>query len=332
MREIAKKISIKFHGFKNFLNTEFWQGRRNPTFVSFQEFFTCEATAHKIGYTFLNNHENPPNKWIKLNGILLQVFMLILLVLELISFVISFRNKSLNIMIENIMFGGLFVLSLVQMYVVFYRNQFKIIEIVEKLEKHFPNSGFDQLTFDVQKYLKTTKWHEKGYYFITTLVILHFTMMPFIHQIYGIVTSTSVELELILSLYLPFDYLQPLLYGFIYFIQLWIIVFVTFYYICTDMIFANLTQILCLELDILGQNMDEIDPADDEEVAMKELKKLVYIHQQLIEASENLNEVFSPLQLINAFGSIAALCTAIFLVMVNLLCNFLSFKTSIIFK
>ncbi|CAG9801763.1 unnamed protein product [Chironomus riparius] len=222
---------------------------------------------------------------------------------------------SLNIMIENIMFGGLFVLSLVQMYVVFYRNQFKIIEIVEKLEKHFPNSGFDQLTFDVQKYLKTTKWHEKGYYFITTLVILHFTMMPFIHQIYGIVTSTSVELELILSLYLPFDYLQPLLYGFIYFIQLWIIVFVTFYYICTDMIFANLTQILCLELDILGQNMDEIDPADDEEVAMKELKKLVYIHQQLIEASENLNEVFSPLQLINAFGSIAALCTAIFLVM-----------------
>ncbi|XP_070506810.1 putative odorant receptor 92a [Chironomus tepperi] len=168
-------------------------------------------------------------------------------------------------MIENIMFGGLFVLSLFQMYTVFYQNQTKIIEIIEKLKEHYPHSGIDQFMFKVPKYLKTTKFHENGYYLITTV--------------------------------------------------LWTIIFVTFYYICTDMLFANMTQVLCMELDILGQIMSKIDPDKNEEEAIKELKKLVDIHQQLIEVSEKLQEIFSPLQLINAFGSIAALCTAIFLVM-----------------
>jgi len=318
MQEIARKIQNKIQIFKNILKLKFSKIHAVPSYVPFKDFFKYETTARKIGYTFLNNHGPQPNKWIKLNGILLQISMLILLILEMISFVVSFRNGSLNIMIENIMFGGLFVLSLFQMYTIFHRNQTKIIEIVEKLDEHFPHNGVDQLTFDVQKYLRTTKWHETGYYFITTVVILHFSFMPFAHQIYGISKSTNVEWELILALYLPFDYLQPLIYGLIYIVQLWIIIFVTFYYICTDMIFANLTQVLCMELDILGQIMSEIDPANDEEEAIKELKKLVDIHQQLIKVSEKLSEVFSELQLINAFGSIAALCTAIFLVMVNL--------------
>lgn len=312
------KITEKFQKFKNFIKVKFSSKLSNPIYVSFQDFFTCENTAYKIGYTFLNKHANPPNKWIKLNGILLQVSMLILLILELISFVVSFRSDQLNIMIENIMFSGLFVLSLFQMYTVFYRNRTKIIEIVEKLDEHYPHSGIDQFVFNVPKYFKASKFHEYGYYFITTVVIAHFSLMPFIHQIYGVATSTSVDWELILSLHLPFDAFQPLVYGLIYTVQLWIIVCVTFYYICTDMIFGNLTQVLCMEFDILGQFMDEIDPTENEEEAIKELTNLVNVHQELIEVSEKLQEIFSPLQLINAFGSIAALCTAIFLVMVGL--------------
>lgn len=316
MAEIARKVKNKFQDVRNFLKVKFSSELSSPNYISFQEFFTCETTARKIGYTFLNKHLNSPNKWIKLNGILLQVSMLVLLILELISFVVSFRSNSLNIMIENIMFSGLFVLSIVQMYTVFYQNKAKIIEIVEKLDEHYPHSGIDQFVYKVSKYYKTSKFHEMGYYFTTTVVILHFSLMPFIHQIYGFTTSTSVDWELILSLDLPFNAFQPLIYGLIYTVQLWIIVFVTFYYICTDMIFANLTQVLCMELDILGQIMDEIDPTENEEEAIKELKNLVDIHQQLIEVSEKLQEIFSSLQLINAFGSIAALCTAIFLVMV----------------
>lgn len=319
MAKIAEKITKKFQDFKNFFKTKFSKDRPDPTYISFEDFFTCETTARKIGYTFLNKHFSPSNKWIKLNGILLQISMLILLMLELISFVVSFRRDLLSNMIENIMFSGLFVLSLVQMYTVFYRNQSKIIEIVDKLNEHYPHSGIDQFVFNVSKYFKTSKFHAKGYYFMTTVVILHFSLMPFIHQIYGVITATSVDWELILSLHLPFDEFQPLIYGLIYSIELWIIVFVTFYYICTDMIFANMTQVLCLELDILGQIMNEIDPIENEEEAINELKELVDIHQQLIEVSENLQEIFSPLQLINAFGSIAALCTAIFLVMVSLM-------------
>jgi hypothetical protein len=57
---------------------------------------------------------------------------------------------------------------------------------------------------------------------------------------------------------------------------------------------------------------------ENDEDVIKELKILVDIHQELIEASEKLEEIFSPLELINVFGYITALCTACFLAAVNI--------------
>ncbi|XP_070504669.1 odorant receptor 4-like [Chironomus tepperi] len=72
-------------------------------------------------------------------------------------------------------------------------------------------------------------------------------------------------------------------------------------------------QLLIMELDILGKTISKIRFENEEEEEVKVLKKLVKIHQELIEISEILEEIFSPILLINAFGSISSLCTACFL-------------------
>jgi len=141
--------------------------------------------------------------------------------------------------------------------------------------------------------------------------------MPFLHQVYGAVKSKNVEWECIFNLVLPFDQFQPIVYVIMWILESWIIILSAVYTLCTDLLFASLVQILSMELDILSQIISEIDMADGEEEAIKELKKLVDIHQQLIEVSGKLNEIFSPLLLINVFGSITTLCTACFLSVVS---------------
>ena len=71
-----------------------------------------------------------------------------------------------------------------------------------------------------------------------------------------------------------------------------------------------------MEFDILGQVISEIDMIDGEEEAIKELKKLVNVHQELIEVSEEISDIFSGLLLVNSFGSILILCSASFLAVV----------------
>lgn len=318
MEEIVRKLTNTIQVFWIFLKLKCSRKCPDTSYIQFKDFFTCETTAKLTGYTFLKNHKKSPNKWIRFNGTLLQVSLFFLVILEIISLGVSFQYKSFYAMIENMMFGGVFTVASVQIYTVFNRNQSTIHKIVEKLEEHFPHCGVDQITFDVQSYLKISKWHARGYYILSFIIAPEFTLMPFLHQIYGIMTSTSIEWELILILYLPFDQFQPIVFQLIYIIQLWMIIFIIIHIFCTDMLFGNLMLILSMEFEILGQIISEINPANNEEEAVKELKKLVDIHQQLIEVSEKMEEIFSPLQLFNAFGSIAALCTAVFLALVKL--------------
>jgi len=137
------------------------------------------------------------------------------------------------------------------------------------------------------------------------------------HHIYWKIKSVDVEWERIFALELPIDQSNLFMYPLLYIIETWVIVFAMYFVICTDLLFACLIQILAMKFYILGQKISEIEVCDGEEEAIKELKILVAIHQELIEVSEKIDEIFSPLQLCNAFGTITGLCTACFLSVVN---------------
>ncbi|KAL7020234.1 hypothetical protein ACKWTF_011426 [Chironomus riparius] len=152
------------------------------------------------------------------------------------------------------------------------------------------------------------------------LIVAQFCLMPFMHQIYAAYKGTTLEWETIFALNLGFNQLQPIVYEIIFITQVWTAFFGVCFVICSDLLYASTMQILILELDVLGQVISDIN-FDNGEEAINEFKKLVDIHQDLIEIAEHLEDIFSPILLINAFGSIMSLCTACFLAVVKF--NFL---------
>ena len=128
--------------------------------------------------------------------------------------------------------------------------------------------------------------------------------------------SIDIEREYIFSIYLSFDLMNMFVYPIIYMMESWMVTCSVLYIVCTELIFASLVVIVAMELDILGHKISEIIVDDAEEEAIKELKKIVDIHQELIEASDKINEIFSFLLFCNTFVSITSLCTACFLSMV----------------
>ena len=82
--------------------------------------------------------------------------------------------------------------------------------------------------------------------------------------------------------------------------------------------------ILNMEFDILGQVMSEIDPREDQEGAIKEMKNLIDIHQEFIGIAEKLQEIFSLILFVNIFGMIYLICGTAFLSVVSEFCKFLS--------
>ncbi|KAL7026840.1 hypothetical protein ACKWTF_005192 [Chironomus riparius] len=308
MRKVFDRIQQSLQNAENFFKLKLRKTKTTLTYIEFQDFLCYEESAMVLGFSFLRRPGTLPTKLVKLNNLMFQLTLFVYMILESISFILSAKKKLMYIMIENVLLCGLESIALVKMHVVLARNRNVIAEILDKLDEHFPHAGVDQINFKNHKYL---------YYTSFTIIDLSLSLMPIFHKIYGSINSIFVEWELIVTMELPFDQQQPIVYEALYILEIWIVIFYAFYVISTDMLFACLIQILAMEFDILGQIMSEVDVTKSEEEAIKELKKLINIHQQLIEVSEKLDDIFAPLQLINAFGSITALCTTSFLAVVN---------------
>lgn len=281
--------------------------------LCFQDFLPCEQIAQTLGYTFLPKFKNFPTKLARRNGILVQVMQVVILILLSASFVLSVKADQLYIMFENVLFVGVNTVMIVKIYMTFYQNLSKIHDIIEKLNKNFPHCEIAKKVSRFHKNLKTLNKFKKLFFLAYNSIVLQFCLMPFLHQMYGQYKSIDVQWEQIFALNLPIEQFKISVYPFIYIIEAWIAYFAMQYVICTDMLFACIMEILVMEFKTLGQKFSEIKLDVPEKKAIQELKKLVNVHQELIEISDEIDEVFSPILLINAFGSITGLCTACFL-------------------
>lgn len=315
MHHILNTIVKNIQDFYKFLKHKFV--KKPPQFILYQDFFCCEKTANLLGFTFLKGHGFLPNKWLKLHKYLFHVGIIMLLILELISFALSARDKLFEVMIENSLIGGVTFVILTKIYVVLYWNRKNIHETIQRLERHFPQSRVDQLILKVPAQLRIAKLLEKIYYIMFFFTVTLFSLTPFLHQIFGALKSIHVDWMLILNFNIPIDLLQPFLYESTYIIEVWVVSVGIVNVISTDLIFISLLQILTIEFDTLSLKMSEIDSIENEEDAIRELKNLVDIHQELIEISSKLEDIFSPLLLINVFGSIITLCVACFIIVVR---------------
>lgn len=115
-----------------------------PGCVEFEDFFLCEKLANILGFKILkDNSKVPLNKWAVINGILNQLTLIVLMMVLLTSIVSSSKSGRVYAVVENILISGILLFTLTKIFVVFYKNKTKIVEVTEKLRVHFPHSGVD---------------------------------------------------------------------------------------------------------------------------------------------------------------------------------------------
>ncbi|KAG5669259.1 hypothetical protein PVAND_017150 [Polypedilum vanderplanki] len=146
---------------------------------------------------------------------------------------------------------------------------------------------------------------------------VQFSLMPFLHQLYGWLSSKEIAWVHVFAINLPFDTMHPFFYWPKLSYEVWFLAYCGFIFIGTDIIYATLVHLVTMELNNLAQIISEIDWDDEDEEgekkAIDEMKKLSGIHQQLIEASDELDDICSILLFVNAFSCLSMLCTDAFL-------------------
>lgn len=314
---MIKNIKSIFEGLMNFLKLKLIWNHPTSNFIFFQDFFFCERMLNKLGYTFLVHSQNFLSKWARLNGILNRIANIILQLALIASIILSIQDGQIYVVLENILVTGPFIVAFIKFYILLYKNIEKILEIVEKLDEHFPHSGNEQLKYKTSSYLRNSKYMYLIYNTMYYVLYIQFSSIPIVFQFYAAYMSIDLKWEAILTTNLGFDQLQPVVYEIVFIFEAWFLYFFACFVLGTDLLYANLIQILVMEFDNLGQVFGEINFDDGDKEAIKELKKLVNIHQELIEVAEKLEDIFSPILLMNSFASITALCTASFLSVVN---------------
>ena len=229
-------------------------------------------------------------------------------------------NDTLDVVasFENLAFVGGFVLTLHGTILILYVNRLKIVKIIDVLEMHFPHHILDQYNFVTKMHLQVLKRHSYAIIYSIGLMAIIFCLTPIVVQIYGVVSGNEQNLTTIVHLSFPFDQTQHGFYEIIYFYQAFITFIGSSFIIFNDMLFCSLLALTTMEFDIIADMISEINM--ERENAGKELKELIDIHQQLLEIVKMINEIFSPLFLINVFGVTIIACFSAFLCVVKYFC------------
>ncbi|CAG9806631.1 unnamed protein product [Chironomus riparius] len=291
-----------------------------PMLINFRDFFQCEKIFLKFGVNFLESETTSrnPQTNLKIYHLIIIIATIVIIILALINFILSILpNGSLIVAIEASANFGVFSLMLLKIYTIIIKNRGILIEILHRIELHFPALTSNQHDFKVAKYLRLL-----NIFNITTVVIysmlwLQNSCMAFLELFYGWMTSSPIKIELILRIYVPFDYSNPLVFSLIYIFQSWILFVNLTGFLLVDMLYFGLMIVVSMEFDILRQIIGEIDPRENQQAAVKKMKELVEIHQELIEITEKLEDILSLILFVNIFGMVYLICETAFLSIVS---------------
>ncbi|KAG5666869.1 hypothetical protein PVAND_014877 [Polypedilum vanderplanki] len=312
--EVVKKMKIWFQNQSlNVQNLELIASPVHFKFIQFTDFFWCDKFLTILGYSVLNDSQTNEKRQ-KMVCFATLILAGLFTIITQVSFVRSIKNlmdgNNFFIAVENVSSMGILLVSICKWFFIFHKNHEKIMKLMEKLDEHFPHSCLAQFDFRTEKYFKWLKLLLKIYLFLMLTAMGQFLLMPFFHQFYGFLMSEEIVLEHVLILNVPYDTLDSFLYWPHLLIEYWLIFYCGWLICGTDMLYATLVHLITMELNNLSQIISEIDWSDKS--AIDELKKLSKIHQELIEVTDELNEINSLLQLGNIFGFLMTLCTVTF--------------------
>ncbi|KAL7025573.1 hypothetical protein ACKWTF_013538 [Chironomus riparius] len=281
----------------------------------FRDFFQCEEIFIKFGINFLKSSttSETARKWEKHHFVAMKMATVVVVMLSIINFVISIVDQSIVLAIESSAAVGIFTLMLLKIHTVMIKNRGTLMEILEKLEFHFPTDAWNQHVFEVQNYLSTLKTFRKITIVIYSTIYIQLISVPFFQLFYRWITSSDFVIDLIIQCYIPFDYSNPLVYSIIYVIHAWMFLVNVLALFSNELLYFGLIIVLSMEFDILGHLISEIDPREGLECALTQMKMFIKIHQELIAIAEKLEDIFSMILFVNIFGMIYLICGTAFL-------------------
>lgn len=302
----------------------------NPqsTYVEFDDFFQSEKMLNYFGFNNLPQDE-PPKNWKERTAFYAfsMINWIVFLVLNVLSFTFSLKQDgSFLVITENAGVICIAGLVLIEGFTIMFWHRERFMDIATKLKQHFPSSAWNQHVFHVFKHLKTSKIFGIICEILYKTLMVQFVSVPVLIVLYELAFGLEVKLEMIIQLQIPLDTTVYFTYSLLYFNAAWALIVGTYTVLITDMLFCELVAIINMELLALGQLMSEIDPSEGQNEAIDELKKLSQTHLELIQISENLKDILSPLLFINCFGLLITLCCAAFLTLVILINDFVFFN------
>ena len=304
---------------RKFIKQKLYKEPKVSTIKNFRDFFQCEEIFMKFSVNFLKSSTTSEThqKWEKLHFTAMKIVTVVVVLLSIINFVISIVDRSIVLAIESSAAVGIFILMLLKIHTVMMKNRGTLTHILEKLEFHFPTDAWNQHVFEVENYLRTLRIFRKITIVIYSTIYIQLISVPFFQLFYRWFTSSEFDIDLIIQCYIPFDYSNPFVYSIIYIFHSWIFLVNVLALFSNEMLYFGLMIILSMEFDILGHVISEIDPRNDQEAAMKEIKTFIKIHQELIEIAEQLEDIFSLILFVNIFGMIYLICGTAFLSVVS---------------
>jgi len=311
--EVLRKV-------RNFLRDKFRSKKPQNSFVEFSDFFWSEKMFDFFGF---NNLPTIPSssgsRRKKLVFIITILSLMVLTVLLLTSAIIGFtKSDAVVTLAENVCTIAGMVVICVKVYSVLYLYRESFGGVIATLESYYPQDGWNQQVFQVSGHLRTLKILNRLGILCYVLGFISFNFIPISSQLYWLITSQEFELNPIFSFFMPFEQNRPVPYTLLNLVAL-VSHSSGLTFICmTDFLYAELVALTVMELNILGHMMSEIDPEDDQQKALDDLKKLVKVHEDLIEVTEKLQEIFSLILFMDLFGIIGMMCTLAFLSFVSM--------------
>ncbi|KAG5670218.1 hypothetical protein PVAND_000496 [Polypedilum vanderplanki] len=287
-------------------------------FVLFiDDFFPSEKLFGLFGYPLLNQRndvaeQKVQNRKRNFFGVSVIILMVITILLAVNFVVIILQRGNLLEAAECCAFISSFIFNLLKALFLCYWKRDTIKKIIDRLDQNFPHSSREQLKFGIHKYLRVLK----NFFRICTAnyVLVWFnyatlSLTTFCLRLFGF---ESIKVILLLPTYTPLSLNHSWLYSIFFFTQDWTFLILVLICAATDLVFCGLVCLTAMEFDVLAQKVSQLGSTDDEN-AENSLCKIIDGYNELIDIANQLEEIFSPILLVNVFASIILLCVCVFL-------------------
>jgi hypothetical protein len=209
MEKFSLFLSEKSQKVSNFFKS-FFVKKSRVDLIEFREFLGAEKLFNFCGYQLLPRAPNRGDKFRKAHFILSQIVGILIIILAMISAFV-YAKENIEVTTENVCYVFSYSSTLLRFLYMLTKSQ-QLIEIIEKLDEHFPHLSLDQKSFGVRKYLKELKMVSKIVVFVFVFAVAQFTNFNIEVKIYGWLMSKEVEWIPMHVFWFPFDASKPLIF------------------------------------------------------------------------------------------------------------------------